>query len=104
MFELRSKARAFAIATLPESVVRFIRGCRYRGYLAHVQYRLKSRIYRNRYAKANATAPEATIVFPAQCLIRVPSDTDDVREFFDTSDGRIQMRWKSSRLHARSCR
>lgn len=83
MPELRSKVRAIAIATLPKSLVSFIRNCRYRGYLTHVQYLLKFKIYRRRYAKANAAAPDSTIVLSANCSIRVPSDAADVHDAFE---------------------
>lgn len=83
MLELRSKVRGFAIAASPRSLVSFIRGCRYRGYAAHVKYLLKLKKYRDRHAKANAKAPDSTIVLPANCSIRIPPGDGDVRNAFE---------------------
>ena len=83
MPERRSRVRAIAIATFPKSLVSFIRNGRYRGYGAHVRYLLNSRIYRQRFLKANAAAPDATIVLPGGCSMRVPADAAEVRDAFE---------------------
>ncbi|MGB0065876.1 MAG: FkbM family methyltransferase [Terracidiphilus sp.] len=80
---LRSGTRAIAIATLPKSLVSFIRNGRYRGYRAHVRYLLKRRSYRQRFLRANAAAPDATIVMPGRCSIRVPAEAAEVRDAFE---------------------
>jgi FkbM family methyltransferase len=67
---------------LPEGFVSFIRGCGYRGYLAHVDYLLKQKKYRAQFAEANAAAPETTIVLPAGCRIQLPPDPE-VRDAFE---------------------
>jgi len=79
---LQTKAKIAAKAILPPNVVAFIGGCRYRGYLAHVNYLLRLRKYRTQFAKANATAPDSTIVLPAGCRIQIPADAE-VREAFE---------------------
>ena len=79
----RSRASAIAIATLPKSLVSFVRNGRYRGYGAHVSYLFKSTIYRRRFLKANAAAPDSTIVLPGGCSIRVPVDTAEIRDAFE---------------------
>jgi len=78
---LQTKAKIAAKAILPPNVVAFIGGCRYRGYLAHVNYLLKLRKYRTQFAKANATVPDSTIVLPVGCRIQIPLDAE-VREAF----------------------
>ena len=85
---LQSKAKIAAKAILPKNVVAFISGCRYRGYLAHVKYLLKLRKYRTQFAKANATAPDSTIVLPVGCQIRLPPDAEvrDAFEYFGWKD------------------
>jgi FkbM family methyltransferase len=79
---LQTKAKIAAKAILPPNVVAFIGGCRYRGYLAHVNYLLRLRKYRTQFAKANATAPDSTIVLPAGCRIQIPADAE-VRNAFE---------------------
>ena len=79
--DLQTKAKIAAKALLPESIVAFISGCRYRGYLAHVNYLLKLKKYRTQFAKANATVPDSTIVLPVGCRIQIPLDAE-VREAF----------------------
>jgi FkbM family methyltransferase len=80
---LRTEAKTKAKAILPKGLVAFIGGCGYRGYLAHIRYFLKLKKYRNRHEKANATAPEGTLVLPANCCVRIPLDDGDVREAFE---------------------
>jgi FkbM family methyltransferase len=80
--DLQPRAKIAAKAILPKSIVAFISGCRYRGYLAHVNYLLKLRKYRTQFAKANATLPESTIVLPGGCRIQVPPDAE-VRNAFE---------------------
>jgi len=79
---LEPRAKIAAKAVLPKSIVAFISGCRYRGYLAHVNYLLKLRKYRTQFAKANATVPDSTIVLPVGCRIQIPDDAE-VREAFE---------------------
>jgi FkbM family methyltransferase len=74
MSDLQSKAKTIGKAILPKNVADFVRGCRYRGSLAHVNYILKLKKYRTRYEEANAAAPDSTIVLPAGCRIRIPPD------------------------------
>ncbi len=81
--DLQTKAKAKAKAILPKSLVAFLGGCGYRGYLAHVRYLLKLKKYRSRHEKANATAAEGTIVLPANCCVRIPPDDGEVREAFE---------------------
>ncbi|MGH7973263.1 MAG: hypothetical protein ACREIC_31480, partial [Limisphaerales bacterium] len=83
MPEPRSRARAIAIATLPKSLVSFIRNGRYRGYRAHVRYLFKSNIYRRRFLTANAGAPDSMIVLPGGCSICIPADAAEVRDAFE---------------------
>jgi FkbM family methyltransferase len=71
-----------AQAILPESLVGFIRGCRYRGYLAHISFLRKLKRYRTDFERANAAAPDSTIVLPTGCHIRIPHDAD-VRDAFE---------------------
>lgn len=80
----QSKAKTAAKAILPKTIVAFISGCRYRGYLAHVNYLLKRRKYHTQFAKANATLPESTIVLPLGCRIQVPPDAEvyDAFQYF----------------------
>ena len=73
MPDLQSKTKTFGKTILPPNVVSFIKGCRYRGSLAHVSYVLKLKKYREQYEKANA-AQDSTIVLPAGCHIRIPPD------------------------------
>jgi len=80
--DLQTKAKILAKAILPQNIVAFISGCRYRGYLAHVNYLLKLRKYRTQFAKANATVPDSTIVLPVGCRIQIPDDAE-VREAFE---------------------
>lgn len=79
----RSRARDLAIATLPKSLVSFIRNGRYRGYGAHIRYLFNSKIYRRRFLQANAGTPPSTIVLPGGCSIRVPADAGEVRDTFE---------------------
>lgn len=79
----RSRASAIAIAALPKSLVSFIRNGRYRGYGAHIRYLFSSEIYRRRFLRANAGAPQATIVLPGGCSIRVPADAAEIRDTFE---------------------
>jgi FkbM family methyltransferase len=79
---LQSKAKTSAKAILPESLASFIRGCRYRGYLAHISVVLKSKRYRTQFEKANASVPDSTIVLPTGCHIQIPHDAD-VRDAFE---------------------
>jgi FkbM family methyltransferase len=81
--DLQTKAKTKAKAILPKSLVAFVGGCRYRGYLAHIRYLLKLNRYRIRHEKANATAPDGTIVLPVDCCVRIPPDDRDVREAFE---------------------
>lgn len=85
-FEPRAKIAAKAI--LPKSIVAFISGCRYRGYLAHVNYLLKLRKYRAQFDKANATLPESTIVLSEACRIQIPLDAEvyDAFQYFGWKD------------------
>jgi len=85
---LQSKAKTTAKEILPKSLVAFISGCRYRGYLAHVNYLLKLRKYRTQFAKDNATAPDSTIVLPVGCHIQIPPDAEvrDAFEYFGWKD------------------
>ena len=80
--DLETKAKIAAKAILPPNVVAFIGGCRYRGYLAHVNYLLRLRKYRTQFAKANAAAPDSTIVLPVGCRIQIPADAE-VRNAFE---------------------
>jgi FkbM family methyltransferase len=81
---LQPRAKIAAKAVLPKSVVAFISGCRYRGFLAHINYRLKLRKYRTQFAKANAALPNSTIVLPGDCRIQVPLDAEvyDAFQYF----------------------
>jgi FkbM family methyltransferase len=63
-------------AILPKGIVSFIQGCRYRGFLEQIDYLRKVRKYRLQYFKANAGAPDSTVVLPAGCRIVVPSGPD----------------------------
>jgi len=85
---LEPRAKIAAKAVLPKSIVAFISGCRYRGYLAHVNYLLKLRKYRTQFAKANATLPDSTIVLPVGCRIQIPLDAEvrDAFEYFGWKD------------------
>jgi len=70
-------------AALPNSIVSFVQGSRYRGFRAQTGYLLKLRKYRTQYLKANATAPDSTVVLPAGCQIHVPdADVRFAFEFF----------------------
>jgi FkbM family methyltransferase len=80
--DLQTKAKIAAKAILPQNIVAFISGCRYRGCLAHINYRLKLKKYRTQFAKANATVPDSTIVLPVGCRIQIPADAE-VREAFE---------------------
>jgi hypothetical protein len=80
--DLQSKAKTTAKALLPKTIVNFISGCRYRGYLAHTSYLLKLKKYRTQYAKANAKVTDSTIVLPAGCRVFIPPDAD-VRNAFE---------------------
>ncbi len=71
---LRSKGKKVAHAILPKRVAEFIRGCRYRGTLAHIDYEKKLKKYRTQFARDNAGAPDSTIVLPMACRIAVPPD------------------------------
>jgi len=81
--DMQTKAKTKAKAILPKNLVAFVGGCRYRGYLAHIRYLLKLKKYRIRYSKANAPAPDWTIVLPANCRVCIPPDYGDVREAFE---------------------
>lgn len=85
---LDSKLKTTAKALLPRSVVAFISGCRYRGYLEHVSYLLKLKKYRSQFAQANAGVPESTIVLAAGCRIQVPPDAEvrDAFQYFGWKD------------------
>jgi FkbM family methyltransferase len=74
MSDLQSTAKTIGKAILPKNVVSFIKGCRYRGTLAHVDYSRKLRKYRAQYAKDNASASDSIIVLPTGCRIRIPPD------------------------------
>jgi FkbM family methyltransferase len=82
----QSRAKAIAKSILPEGMVQFIKNCRYRGYLAHVNYLRKHAKYRKQFAMANATAPDSMIVLPADCRIHIPSDVRFAFEPFGWSD------------------
>ncbi|MFZ0337338.1 MAG: FkbM family methyltransferase [Terracidiphilus sp.] len=81
--DLQTKAKTKAKAILPKSLVAFMGGCGYRGYLAHIRYLLKLKKYRIRHSTVNAAAPEGTIVLPASCRIRIPRGDGEVREAFE---------------------
>ena len=74
MSDAQSRAKTIGKAILPPKIVDFIKGCRYRGTLAHVDYSLKLNKYRAQYEKDNAAAPDSTIVLPMGCRIRIPHD------------------------------
>jgi len=80
--DLQTRAKAKAKGILPKSLVNFISGCRYRGYLAHIGYLLKLKTFRTQFAKANAKVPDSTVVLPADCRIHIPPDAD-VRYAFE---------------------
>jgi FkbM family methyltransferase len=80
LLDLQPEAKTKAKAVLPKSLVNFISGCRYRGYLAHIDYLLKAKKYQRLYLKANATAPDSAVVLPTGGIIQVPTD---VRAGFD---------------------
>lgn len=84
----QSRAKIAAKAVLPKSIVAFISGCRYRGYLAHVNYLLKRRKYRAQFDKANAALPESTIVVSEGCRIQIPLDAEvrDAFQYFGWKD------------------
>ena len=79
----RSRASTIAIATLPKSLVSFIRNGRYRGYRAHICYLIKSGIYRRRFFRANAGTPDSTIVLPGGCSMRIPVNAAEIRDAFE---------------------
>ena len=83
-----SKIKTTAKAILPRHLVAFISGCRYRGYLAHVNHLLKLRKYRTQFAKDNAGVPDSTIVLPGGCRIQIPLDAEvrDAFEYFALKD------------------
>lgn len=85
---LHSEVKTTAKAILPKYVVAFISGCRYRGYLAHVNYLLKLKKYRTQFDKANATVPDSTIVLPGGCRIQIPPDAEvrDAFQYFGWKD------------------
>jgi FkbM family methyltransferase len=80
--DLQPKAKTTAKALLPKTVVDFISGCRYRGYLAHVSYLLKLKKFRTQFAKTNAKELDSTIILPAGCRILIPQDAE-VRNAFE---------------------
>ncbi len=85
---LHSRAKIAVKSLLPKNVVAFISGCRYRGYLAHVDYLLKLKKYHTQFAKDNATLPDSTIVLPAGCRIQLPLDAEvrDAFQYFGWKD------------------
>lgn len=85
LFNLQPDVKSRAKAILPQSVVGFIKGCRYRGYLAHIDYLLKIKKYRRLYSKANATTPDSDVVMPTGCRIQIPPDIRDGFEHFGWS-------------------
>lgn len=82
----QSDAKAFAKTLLPNSWVDFARGCRYRGYFAHVNYLLKLKKYRRQFSTANAGAPDSIIVLPAGCRIHIPPQVREGFEHFGWRD------------------
>jgi FkbM family methyltransferase len=78
----QSRAKSLAKAILPHHFVEFIKGCRYRGYLAHVNYLLKLNKYRTQFVRINRTAPDSAVILPAGCHIHIPLDAD-VRDAFE---------------------
>ncbi len=81
-----SMARAAVRAMLPKELVSFVRGCRYRGYLAHTSYVLKLKRYRARHLRANAAAGESSIILPGCGRIQIPPDVRDAFEHFGWRD------------------
>jgi FkbM family methyltransferase len=73
---LQSKAKKVAHAILPKKVADFIRGCRCRGTLAHIDYEMKLKKYRTRFLRDNAGAPDSTMILPMGCRIAVPPDPE----------------------------
>lgn len=84
----QSKIKSAVKAILPKQVVAFIGGCRYRGYLAHVNHLLKLKKYRAHFVKDNAGVPDSTIVLPGGCRIQVPEDAEvrDAFQYFGWKD------------------
>lgn len=85
----RLAAKEIVKAILPKRLTQFIQCCRYRGFLAHIRYSFNFRRYRERFARANAAAPESTLVLPDVCNIRVPPGSSEIRdsiEFFGWRD------------------
>ena len=80
--DLQSKAKTTAKAILPKTTADFIGGCRYRGYLAHINYLLKRKKLCAQFEKANANVPDSTIVLPADCRIFIPPDVREAFEHF----------------------
>ena len=85
LLNLQPDVKTKVKAILPESMVNFISGCRYRGYLAHIDYLLKIKKYRRLYSKANATTPDSAVVLPTGGCILVPPDIRDGFERFGWS-------------------
>jgi FkbM family methyltransferase len=84
--DLQSDAREFAKRLLPNSWVNFVKGCRYRGYSAHLSYLLKLKKYRAQFARANAGVPNSTVVLPAGCRIHIPAEVREGFEHFGWRD------------------
>ena len=85
LIDLQPEVKTKVKAALPKSLVDFISGCRYRGYLAHIDYLLKIKKYRRLYSKANATTPDSAVVLPTGGCILVPPDIRDGFERFGWS-------------------
>jgi FkbM family methyltransferase len=86
MSNLQSGVKTLGKAILPNRLVEFVQGCRYRGYSAHVKYLRKLKNYRTQFQSANAAAPDSTIVLPGNCRILIPPEARDAFEYFGWKD------------------
>ena len=76
----RQPMKTTAKAILPHSLVDFIKGCRYRGTVDHVEYLLSIRRNWTLYSKANAEMPASVVKMPNDSCVQVPAD---IKEGFE---------------------